>query len=158
MRGMTWLTGMDLSWNESGKLINGETDLVVVTQNYENRPELLVGECKTNKEIDTGQIDRLVTTAGRFADTGIKTFVMFAKAGGQFASRELELIDERQTMDFNFILLTPTELEPYDPYENLKSDKIRHVAPLTLEEWAHYSRELYLKTKPDEVIERHLKA
>src|SRR5580704_1357021 len=48
-RGMTWLTGMDLSWNDSGTDVKGETDLVVLTENYENVPEFLLGECKTNK-------------------------------------------------------------------------------------------------------------
>jgi hypothetical protein len=156
MRGMIWLTGMDLTWNESGKDVNGETDLAVLTKNYENVPEMLLGECKTNTDVDEEQIERLVTAAKRCSDSGIKTFVMFAKAGGPFSGPELELIDACQTIDLNFILLTPAELEPYRPYENAKSDKIRSMTPHTLEDWANYSRVLYLKTQPDEILKRHL--
>jgi hypothetical protein len=158
MRGMTWLTGMDLGWSESGKDVMGECDLVVLTQNYENVPELLLGECKTNMEIGEEQIERLVAAARRCSDSGIKTFVMFAKAGGTFSERDLELIDARQTIDLNFIILAQAELEPYEPYENATSDKIRSVAPRTLEQWATYSRVLYLKTQPDEILKRHFDA
>jgi hypothetical protein len=155
MRGMTWLTGMDLHWSDSGTDVSGETDLAVLTENYEHVPELLLAECKTNLPIDEVQIDRLIAAAERFVSTGIKTFVMFAKAGSPFSDDELSLIDSRQTIDLNFILLTPTELEPYEPYENVKSDKIRTIAPTTLSEWAGYSRALYLKTQPNDVWKRH---
>ncbi|HET8923756.1 MAG TPA: hypothetical protein VFN26_12275 [Candidatus Acidoferrum sp.] len=158
MRGMTWLTGMDLTWAEPGKNVEAETDLVVLTRNYENIPEILLGECKTNKELEVEQIERLVTAAKRLTDSGVKTFVLFAKAGSPFSAKELELIDARQTIDLNFILLTPTELEPYSPYENVKVDKARSVSPHTLEDWAEYSRVLYLKTPPEEVLERHMKS
>ena len=155
-RGMTWVTGMDMSWSDSGKSLEGESDLVVLTRNYEAEPEFLLGECKTNMEINEDQIKRLIAAAERLSDSGIKTFIMFAKAGGPFSDRELELIDAHQTIDLNFILLTPAELEPYAPYENLKSDKIRMAAPRTLSEWAKYSSCLYLKTPPDKVLRRHL--
>jgi hypothetical protein len=157
-RGMTWLTGMDLSWDESGQTINGETDLVVLTQNHQNSPELLLGECKTGMEVGADQIDRLAAAASRFSQTGIKAFIMFAKAGGQFTEREIGLIDSRQTMSLNFILLTPTELEPYNPYENVKSDKIKRSTPIGLDQWAYYSRELYLKTKTDDMVKRQPEA
>jgi hypothetical protein len=149
MRGMTWLTGMDLRWTDSGKQIDAETDLVVLTRNYEDGPEILLGECKTNKEVEAEQIDRLLAVARRCSDLRVKTFVMFAKAGSQFSPRELELIDMRQTIDLNFILLGPSELEPYSPYENIKSDKIRSGLPHTLEDWAARSRHLYLKTSSE---------
>jgi hypothetical protein len=157
-RGMTWLTGMDLSWNDSGKDVEGETDLVVLTRNYENMPEMVLGECKTNKEVDGEQIDRLVAAAKRCSEFGLKTFVMFAKAGSPFTPKELDLIDARQTIDLNFILLSPVELEPYSPYEDVKPSKVRSGSPHTLEDWAEASRELYLKTPPDEILKKYLKA
>lgn len=155
MRGMTWLTGMDLSWTESGKDVTGETDFVVLTENYDHLPEMLLGECKTNLEIDEEQVHRLIAAAARCSERDIKTFVLFAKAGGPFSDRELAMIDAHQTVDLNFILVTPAELEPYDPYENIKSDKIRFGAPHTLEQWAQYSRSLYLKTQPEEIFKRY---
>jgi hypothetical protein len=153
-RGMVWVTGMDLRWKDNEQEVEGEIDLVVLTQNYNHVPELVVGECKTNMEVNAEQVDRLVAVAARFLNTGIKTFVIFAKAGGEFTERELELIDSRQTVDFNFILLTPAELEPYYPYENAQSPKIRHRTPLTLDEWAQYSSDLYLKTATRDVVNR----
>jgi hypothetical protein len=70
------------------------------------------------------------------------------------ANRELELIDARQTIDFNFILLTARELEPDVPYGDVKPNSIRGMAPATLGQWANYSQELYLKSKPADVLQR----
>lgn len=158
LRNVTWLAGMDLHWSDAGKEVNGETDFVALTENYERVPELLLAECKTNLPINEAQIDRLIATARRFAGTEIKTFIVFAKAGSSFSADELELLDARQTIDLSFILLTPAELEPYHPYENAKSHEIRKVAPNTLTEWANYSSFLYLKTQQDEVWRRHFEA
>ncbi len=33
---------------------------------------------------------------------------------------------------------------------------MQHQTPLTLEEWAEYSRRLYLKTTPEEILKRFL--
>jgi hypothetical protein len=158
MRGMTWLTGMDLCWTDSGTQMAAETDLAVITRNYEDAPELLVGECKTNKEIEQEQIDRLLSVAKRCSDLGVKTFLMFAKAGSAFSDRELELIDTKQTIDLNFILLGPDELEPYSPYENTKSEQVRSGIPHTLDDWAARSQHRYLKTSSTEILDRHLKS
>jgi hypothetical protein len=71
-----------------------------------------------------------------------------------FTEEELQLIDARQTIAFNFILLTPRELEPYEPYENAVEPNLRHHAPLTLEEWGEYSRIRYLRTPTEEILRR----
>lgn len=156
-RGVAWTTGMNLSWSESGKAIDGETDLVVTSQDHEQVPELLIGECETGMELNAEQIERLVNAAARFADTGIKVYIMFAKAATTFTDRELELIDARQTIDFNFILLTARELEPNVPYVEATPDSSRGMAPATLGQWAHYSQELYLKSKPADVLQRQVR-
>jgi len=152
--GMTWLTGMDLSWPGLEKPT--ETDLVVIGENYEKQPQLIIGECKTTMQISAEQLDKLMAVANRFCDTGIKIFVMLAKSGTGFTEEELRLINARQTIDFNFILLTPRELEPYEPYENADEPRLRHHAPLTLEEWAEYSRIRYLRTPPEEIVRRFM--
>jgi hypothetical protein len=146
--GMTWITGTDLMWPDLEKPT--ETDLVVITQDYGHKPQLIIGECKTKMQIATGQLDKLMDVATRFANTGIEVFIMLAKAGAGFTEEELQLVNERQTIGINFILLTPLELEPYEPYENARSPEMRHKSPLSLEEWAHYSRQIYLKPKPAE--------
>jgi len=152
--GMTWLTGTELMWTGLEKPV--ETDLVVIAENYEHVPQLVIGECKTNMQITAEQLDKLLAVAARFADTGIKVFIMLAKAGVGFTEEEILLIDDRQTIELNFILLTPIELEPYEPYENAKVTNMRHRTPLTLEEWAEYSRRLYLRTTPEEILKRFL--
>jgi hypothetical protein len=144
-RGVTWLTGMELNWSESGTVTTGETDLVVLTRNYAGQAELLLGECKTNMEISSEQIDRLIAAAKRFAGLGIKSYVLFAKAGGQFTVQELDVINEHRARDVGTILLTPTELEPFEPYENLKKEQPRARTPHSLDQWAAYSTGLYFK-------------
>lgn len=153
-RGMTWLTAMDLEWEDGKTSVVGETDFAVLTRNFDDQTQLLLGECKTNMEIEEAQIVRLKTVSQKLRDVGVKTFVTFSKSERGFTDQELALIDLHQTVDFNFILLTPSELEPYHPYENMKHRKIRSVAPHTLDEWASNSRTLYLKSTDDEIFER----
>jgi hypothetical protein len=154
MLGMTWTTGMNLTWTEHGNACNAETDLVVMTHGVDQAPEFLIGECKTSMEVNAEQVDKLQSAAARFTDTGIKVYIMFAKAATAFTERELELIDARQTPEGNLILLTPTELEPSTPYGDISAGVIRDRSPLTLAQWAHVSQERYLKTAMQEVVQR----
>ncbi len=154
--GMIWLTGTDLSWLGLPK--PAETDFVVIAENYDKVPQVLIGECKTNMQITAEQFDKLLAVARKFKNTGIKVFILLAKAGVAFSKEELQMIDDRQTIALNFILLTARELEPYEPYENVEHPNVRHRRPLTLEEWAEVSRKLYLTTSPEEVLQRHVKA
>jgi hypothetical protein len=141
--GMTWLTGTDMSW--PGLEDPAETDLVVITQSYEHKPQLIIGECKTKMQISAEQLDKLLAAAARFDGSGIEVFIMLAKAAADFTEEELNLIKARQSATSNFILLTPRELEPYEPYETVELEELRNHSPLSLEEWAHYSHVLYLK-------------
>ena len=153
---MIWLTGTELSWPGLAK--PAETDFVIIAENYEKVPQIVIGECKTSMQITAEQLDKLLAVAAKFEGTGIKIFIMLAKAGVAFDEQELQMIDDRQTIALNFILLTPRELEPYEPYENATFPNMRHRTPLTLEEWAEFSRKLYLRTPPQEVLRRHFEA
>ncbi len=150
------LTGMDLTWEDSGVEVKGETDLAVLTRDNDNLPQMLIGECKTSMELAAEQIDRLVKVSDLMSKAGVKTFILFAKAGRPLTSDELELLNKRQTTDLNFILLTPDELEPFFPYEKaLAAGKVRSTRPHSLEQWANYSRTIYLKTDPREILDRN---
>ena len=86
-----------------------------MTQNFDHEPIVVIGECKTNGEMSEDEITRLLTIVEKLSGIGVKPFIVFSKAGSPFTTQELEVIDRHQTIDLNFILLAPRELEPYDP-------------------------------------------
>jgi len=155
----TYTCGMDLEWAEPGNQVKVETDFVVIRRNRDDQPIVLLGECKNNKSLcspdEQEKVERLIKVGDKLRDVGIDSFITFSKAGGPFTPEELDFLDQKQTIHLNFVLLSPEELEPYSPYEvSLAARKVRLATPMSLEEWAANSQQLYLKTKPEEVFEK----
>ncbi len=61
-----------------------KTDFVILHQDFHGRVELVIGECKMNKEITEDDVRHLAKVADAFPPDRFDVFIVFAKAGITF--------------------------------------------------------------------------
>jgi hypothetical protein len=116
-------TALDITFEKEDKKC--ETDFVVLISGYAGRAKLIIGECKTHKEITDQDVENLIEVADSFPEEIIDVFILFSKFG-QFTPTEIELI-KKTRMEIiimndtiykdRAIMLSDRELEPYFMYE-----------------------------------------
>jgi hypothetical protein len=112
-----WLPAMNLT-PITAPIETCETDFVLLHQDFHGRVELVIGECKMNKEITEDDVRHLAKVADAFPPDRFDVFIVFAKAGKPFTTEEIERC---RTANSNTrrraIMLSARELEPYFVYE-----------------------------------------
>jgi len=120
-----------------------EVDAIVVERSR-GEVRLLLGECKTSGEVTNDDITKLLRVQRRVSKIGIECYPLFAKTTEHFTDIEIERLKGLRREHVWPILFTAAELEPYEPYENLRETgaELRH--PHDLRDLARNSELLYL--------------
>lgn len=98
-----------------------ESDFLLVYQNHEAIPTILIGECKTNTAIDSNDVRNLEKVYHQIVSKGYKSYMVFSKTS-EFNENEKKLFVDLVKRQLPFVLFTEKELEPYyiaDAYENV---------------------------------------
>ena len=75
-----WLPALNLE-PLTAEIEKCETDFVLLHQNWRGRVTLVMGECKTNMEIDEDDVRNLSKVADAFPTDRFDVFLVFSKAG-----------------------------------------------------------------------------
>lgn len=139
----SWLPCVDLK--VEGKAC--ESDFVTISSDREDRPCVLIGECKTGHRINKNDINNLDAMATQLEKIGITCKIVFTKLDG-FSENELRLCASlNRNFENRVILLSLIELEPFRIFENRK-DELPDYGPHSIEELASATRATYLKNYP----------
>ena len=136
-------TAMKLKSNNA-RAINCETDFVAVVQRpIDGKIDIVIGECKTRKEITDDDVNNLQAVADAFPSERFNVFVIFSKLS-TFSPDELERVRRlNDQYHRRVILFTARELEPYHLYERTaKEFKIdRHA--VSFEDMANITEQVF---------------
>lgn len=128
-----------------------ETDLILITQNYEGHVQLLIGECKSNKEIEEEDVLNLKRIADVFPQERFEVFIIFSKTTS-FTPKEIECCKVAQDpYRHRLILLSGRELEPYYLYERTAKEFYIDEHAATLEEFAKNTHNIYFDPKTKKI-------
>jgi len=142
-----WLPAMLLR-PISAAITECETDLVLLHRGQKGRPELLIGECKTNKEITDDDVRNLAKVADALPANRIDVFMLFAKAG-QFSPEEIQRCKAADSSARRrTILLSERELEPYFTYEMAKKEFATTGSSYSFEGMVQATRDIFFEPRP----------
>lgn len=145
------LTSMEIA-PASANVKPCESDLVVLANNYDDRVQLLIGECKAGgpeNVITEDDVAKLTAVANAFPPSQFETFIMFSKTA-PFSPEEVARCMKAQPGNRNrVILLTDRELEPYFVYQRTAQEfHMRHSTAVSLENLAAATHEVFFDPKP----------
>jgi len=127
-----------------------ESDLIVLELGRDGEPNLLIGECKTNKEIDGEDVGKLLAVREAVVSSGMGCYLVFSKATEHFMPDEVARFRELHKKGITPILFTERELEPYQAYlEDDDADLLPNRYPSELRELAENSAYRYLREERD---------
>jgi hypothetical protein len=130
---ITWLPAMNLS-PLSVQIEKCETDFVLVSQDWRGRVKLVIGECKTNKNIEASDVQNLSKVADSFPADRFDVFLVFSKTGN-FSDEEIDLCRAADSSNRRrTILLSARELEPYSIYEQAAKEFAINATAVSLED------------------------
>ncbi len=139
-----------LKLDASSASIDCETDIAILgeVQNVLGRSSsaIAIGEIKSNvAEITDQDITNLSRVKDVLDKSGVKTYLVFAKTA-QFTDAEIERFKKLVEDGIIPILFTDHELEPYEPYDYYRDNKITipHQFAMSFEEMAKNSLAIYL--------------
>ncbi|MBI2066818.1 MAG: hypothetical protein HYT77_02230 [Deltaproteobacteria bacterium] len=99
-----------------------ETDFVLLTRAHGPKVQIVIGECKTRKEITEQDVANLAKVADAFPRERFDVFILFSKLDG-FSEEEIERCKKAQDQyRKRVIMLTDRELEPYFIYERTEKE------------------------------------
>lgn len=138
----------------TGDNIDSEIDLCIFqylrheqsSWHLQSKIEIGIGECKDEGgTIDQNDVQNLKQIYKRLDGGDIRCYLIFSKTADSFADGEIQLFKGLKQDRIPLILFTNKELEPYDPYEELRGQS-RHVLPVqTLQEMSWISDSFYLQ-------------
>lgn len=125
-----------------------ETDFVLLTKTYKPKVQIVIGECKTRKEITDQDVANLTKVADAFPRERFDVFILFSKLDG-FSDVEVERCRKAQDQyRKRVIMLTDRELEPYFIYERTEQDFDIDKHAVTLDDLAKNTEDIFFKPKP----------
>jgi len=135
--------------------IDCETDFAILGTAHSfvgrDSPAIAIGEVKSNAdEISDKDIANLSKVKEVLDKSGVKTYLVFAKTA-QFTDEEIKRFKDLVANGITPILLTNTELEPYEPYDHYRKNNITLPQPYgsSFEDMAQNSLSVYLKDSSD---------
>ena len=107
--------------------------------------EIGIGECKDEGGIiDQKDIDNLLRIRKKLNQIpNVRCYLIFSKTSEGFTEEEITLFKKLTSQNVPFILLTNSELEPYEPYSNKEGLPAKYVH--TMLEMESNSQYLYLR-------------
>jgi hypothetical protein len=151
-QGSVFSTGMELE-RDGAPPLKCETDLVWLGQEHSGRVHLAVGECKTQGEITSDDVQNLVAVIEALPRRRVSGFLVFAKTS-DFTESEIERCRQGSTKhERRVVLLGPRELEPFYAYE--ESARTHNVDKFSgsLTVMAENTHRLYFDPQRKEVLE-----
>jgi hypothetical protein len=140
---LMYTTAMNLTL-ESPPLHKCETDLAVVTKSFNGRVQILIGECKTRKEITEQDAINLKRVADAFPAERFDVFIVFAKLDAPFSHEEVQWCRLAQgPYQERVILLSARELEPYFIYERTAEEFHINETAVSLEDMVRNTQSVY---------------
>ncbi|MBI4208348.1 MAG: hypothetical protein HY538_01400 [Deltaproteobacteria bacterium] len=125
-----------------------ETDFVLLTKAYEPRVQIVIGECKTRKEIAEQDVSNLTKVADAFPRERFEVFILFSKLDG-FSDEEVERCKKAQDpYRKRVIMLTDRELEPYFIYERTEKEFAIDKHAISLGDLAKNTVDIFFTPKP----------
>jgi hypothetical protein len=145
-RPILWLPALNLQ-PLTAEIEKCEIDFVLLYQNWRGRVTLVMGECKTNMEIDEDDVRNLSKVADAFPRDRFDVFLVFSKAG-EFTPDEIQRC---RAADSNTcrrtILLSERELEPYFIYERTAKEFAIEETAVSLEDMVEATRGIYFEPR-----------
>lgn len=124
-----------------------ETDFVLLTKAYDPKVQIVIGECKTRKEITEQDVVNLAKVANAFPDERFEVFILFSKLDG-FSNVEVERCKKAQDpYRKRVILLTDRELEPYFIYERTEKAFAIDKHATSLDDLAKNTEDIFFSPK-----------
>jgi len=139
---MIYTTAMNIT-PETAPINSCETDLVIITQSYGRHVQIVIGECKTHKEITVQDVQNLKKVADAFPRERFEVFVLFSKLA-PFTVEEIERCRTAQDpYRYRVILLSVRELEPYSVYERTAKEYGINKIAISLDDLAKNTHLVY---------------
>jgi hypothetical protein len=128
---------------------NCETDFAVLTRDIESKPQLVIGETKTQGEIRDEDVANLKQVADAIPHEELETFIVFAKLK-PFTGEEIQRCRAANGAYQNrVILLSPRELEPENMYELARQQfELRDYTYTSLADAANATQDIYFTPRP----------
>lgn len=130
--------------------VDCETDFAILGRSHNvvgrDSVAIAIGEVKSNSdEISDQDITNLSKVKEVLDKSGVKTYLVFAKTA-QFTADEIKRFKDLVTAGIVPILLTNTELEPYEVYDHYRKNNITIPEPYgsSFEDMARNTLSLYL--------------
>jgi hypothetical protein len=145
-RPILWLPALNLE-PLTANIEKCETDFVLLYQDWRGRVKLVMGECKTNKQIDEDDVRHLSKVADAFPTDRFDVFLVFSKAG-EFTPDEIQrcrLADSETRR--RTILLSERELEPYRIYERTAKEFAIERTAISLEDMVQATQGVYFEPR-----------
>jgi len=125
-----------------------ETDFVLVTKAHGPRVQIVIGECKTRKEITEQDVLNLAKVADAFPKERFDVFILFSKLN-DFSNEEIERCRKAQdTYRKRVIMLTDRELEPYFIYERTEKEFAIDKHAISLDDLAKNTAVIFFAPQP----------
>lgn len=128
-----------------------ETDFVVLNYRREDDIEIGIGECKSDfGKIDQNDVDNLKNIKKLLDARGLNCHLIFSKTADSFSKDEIALFKRLRDERIYPVLFTNKELEPYDPYEEYRTESLPRQYAFTLGDMAMNSAHIYLRDEMPE--------
>jgi hypothetical protein len=146
-RPMLWLPGLNLR-PLTANIDTCESDFVLLCQDYRGRVTLIMGECKTNKQIEADDVANLSKVADAFPSDRFDVFLVFSKTG-EFTPEEVQRCRAADSgVRGRTILLSARELEPYFLYERAAKQFAINQTAVSPEDMVEATRGIYFEPRP----------
>jgi hypothetical protein len=147
-RCLSWLPAINLK-PITAPIKACETDFVLLDQGFHGRVQLVIGECKTNKEITDEDVHNLSKVADALPSGRFDVFIVFAKAGREFTPEEIQRCRAADSkIRRRTILLSMRELEPYFVYERAEKEFSVQGHAASFEGMVKATRDIYFEPRP----------
>jgi hypothetical protein len=145
---LAFTTGTELE-PIGAKILKCETDLVMIVDSRpDQRPQVVIGECKSHGTITAEDANKLAQVADVLDATGdCDAFVVFSKTRS-FSPDEIEICKAAQgPFRPRVILLSVRELEPYQIYESAEKEFEVKRFVSSLQDMAQATVKIYFEPK-----------
>jgi hypothetical protein len=143
-----YTTGTELE-PATASIVKCETDFVLLAEApREKTLQIVIGECKGNKEITADDVRKLGLVADALTEgDGCEAFIVFSKTS-DFTPEEVERCKAGQgRYGLRVILLSERDLEPYHVYE-LAEKEFEIPSAVLLEDMAQATQNIYFAPRP----------
>jgi hypothetical protein len=141
-----WVTAMELT-PTLATIDPCETDFIVLTEGFNDRLQIAVGECKSRGEITEKDVSNLRKVADALPTERFEAFVIFSKTA-PFTNDEISRCRQAQSSaGLRVILLSDRELEPYFTYERAAKEFNVNPTAISLEDMARNSNDIYFNPR-----------